>query len=81
MKTLARFAAVCSFTCFIIPGVWLLLKANPETEAFGIVLGFLFSGIAFFAGPILWMAGERFNNGPRTVPDSPSRQTANKTKN
>jgi hypothetical protein len=59
MKPLVRIAAVFSFGFFLFPGLWVLGRANAQEEALAVVLGCALIGIAFFAGPLLWLAGER----------------------
>jgi hypothetical protein len=57
MKTLARTGAIVSFTFFLLPGIWLAFSDGHEGGV--IVLGMILIGIAFFAGPMLWLTGEK----------------------
>ena len=59
MKALARIGAILSFGCFFFSGGWLVLHSTPGREPGVIILGVLLMGIAFFAGPMLWLAGEK----------------------
>jgi hypothetical protein len=58
MKTLARVGAILSFSFFLLPGTWLLNQANSR-DLLAFVLGSSLIGFAFFAGTILWIAGEK----------------------
>lgn len=62
MKTLARFGAILSFACFFFAGVRILALATSAGpyQPLVIVLGLCLLGVAFFLGPILWLAGEKW---------------------
>jgi D-arabinose 5-phosphate isomerase GutQ len=63
MKTLLRIAAVLSFVFFFAGGCQLLGIASPGRSgetALAIAMGLFFIGTAFFVGPILLVAAERF---------------------
>jgi hypothetical protein len=57
MKNVSRFGAVLSFTFCAIPGLWLILHSNSEAGA--VLFGMFLIGIAFFAGSMVWLTGER----------------------
>ena len=59
MKTIAQIAAILSFTFFFLPGAWLVCRRAAEHESGLIAVGSVLLGIAFFVGPMLWLAGER----------------------
>jgi hypothetical protein len=59
MKILARIGAILSFTFFLLPGAWLTFRRASEREAGLVILGLILLGIAFFVGPMLWLAGEK----------------------
>lgn len=63
MKTLARIGAVLSFAFCLLGGIWILSKADftKNGDAMGIAMGFYFVGKAFFVGPMLLLAGEKFS--------------------
>jgi uncharacterized membrane protein YgdD (TMEM256/DUF423 family) len=63
MKTLARIGAALSFTFLAIPGLIILMNARALTHEDGFILaaiGLFLVGLAFFAGTILWLAGEKW---------------------
>ena len=63
MKTLLRIAAVLSFLFFFVAGLCLLSRTlfSPASDAFPLAaVGFFFVGTAFFVGPILLVAAEKF---------------------
>jgi hypothetical protein len=68
MKTLLRTAAVLSFGFFLAGGLLLLSIAGSshtsQDATLPAVLGFFFSGTAFFVGPMLLAAAERL--GPKS---------------
>ena len=62
MKTLARIGATLSFTFFFLGGMFLLGMTNfriDRENLLATVLGFFLLGIAFFVGPMLWLAAEK----------------------
>ncbi len=59
MKALARIAAVFSFGFFLFPGLLIFSRTNAQDELLAVILGCVLVGIAFFAGPMLWLAGEK----------------------
>lgn len=64
MKILARTASVLTFISFFVPGAWLLLaiaRLNAGEEAFAVILGCFFLGLAFSLGPFLWLVGDRLS--------------------
>jgi len=66
VKTFLRIAATLAFLSFSIAGLALLSQtlASPASDAFAIAaVGFFFVGMAFFVGPILLVAAEKFR-GP-----------------
>ena len=63
MKTLARVGAVASFSFFLLPGAW-VLNQRSGSDGLAFVIGFTLLGIAFFAGTLLWLIGERFSSKP-----------------
>jgi hypothetical protein len=63
MKTLARTGAALSFIFCLIPGLIILMNARGLTHEDGFILaaiGLFLVGLAFFAGTILWIAGEKW---------------------
>ena len=63
MKALLRIAALLSFVFFFAGGCLLVGKAglNKNEDLFLlVVVGLFFIGTAFFVGPILLVAAERF---------------------
>ena len=63
MKTFARIAAGLSFTFFFLGGACLLTTAGFRVDGEYIlmtVLGLFLVGTAFFVGPMLWLAAERW---------------------
>ena len=56
MKTISQVGAVLSFTFCAIPGLWLIFNSS-ETGA--ILFGMFLIGIAFFAGSMVWLTGEK----------------------
>ena len=62
MKILAQTGAALSFAFFFLGGILILTKVDPHAPdaALGTVLGFILLGIAFFAGPLLWLAAEKW---------------------
>ncbi len=62
MKTLARIAAGLSSGFCLLGGLWILTKAGfkSDGDALSIAIGFYFVGKAFFVGPMLLMAAEKF---------------------
>ena len=62
MKTLARIGAGLSFAFFFLAAVMILTKVDPHAPDAVVVtvLGFILLGIAFFAGPLLWLAAEKW---------------------
>ena len=75
MKTLARVGAAFSFTCFFLAGAWVIAIAHVSGPDWPIitVLGLCLLGLAFFLGPILWLAGEKF--APKQDTEEPHRST------
>ena len=66
MKTLARIGAVLSFSFCLIGGLWILSRADfhAKDDILGTAIGFYFVGKAFFVGPMLWLAAEKFDSKP-----------------
>ena len=67
MKTLARIGAVLSFTFCLLGGALILVKTGFDTSKDAVIwtgLGMYFVGKAFFVGPMLWLAGEKFCSRP-----------------
>jgi hypothetical protein len=63
MKTIARVGAGLSFTCFFVAGAAVLANVNPRRpgeEVVLIAIGLFLVGIAFFVGPMLWVAAEKW---------------------
>jgi len=63
MKTLVRIAAILSFGFFLAGGLLLvgLAVPSPGSDALPIMaVALFFVGTAFFAGPMLLAAAERF---------------------
>ncbi|HEY1170713.1 MAG TPA: hypothetical protein VGH19_05025 [Verrucomicrobiae bacterium] len=56
MKTLARTAAGLSFTAFFLSGSIVI----SQPGLFATVVGLFLIGIAFFTGPLLWLAAEKW---------------------
>jgi hypothetical protein len=66
MKTLAQIGAVLSFSFCLLGGLWILSRADfhSKDDALGTAIGFYFVGKAFFVGPMLWLAAEKFTSKP-----------------
>jgi len=66
MKTLARIGAVLSFSFCLLGGLWILSRADfkSKDDLLGTAIGFYFVGKAFFVGPMLWLAAEKFGSKP-----------------
>ncbi len=66
MKILARIAAVLSFGFCLTGGLWILSRTGfkADNDALATAIGFYFVGKAFFVGPMLWLAGEKFCSKP-----------------
>ena len=66
MKTLARIAAGISFSFCLLGGGWILSRVNFKSndDILTTAIGFYFVGKAFFVGPMLWIAGEKFCSRP-----------------
>jgi hypothetical protein len=65
MKKLARLGAGLSFTFFLLSGLCILsasgLRINGE-NVIPTALGLVLVGVALFAGPMLWLAAERWGS-------------------
>jgi hypothetical protein len=65
MKTLLRVAAGLSFLFFFVGGLCFLsvvASSSPASDTvIPMALGFFFVGIAFFVGPLLLVAAEKFS--------------------
>ena len=60
MKLVARIGALGSFAFLVVPGVWLLTQSHGSgTDTFAHILGSFLIGLAFFAGSLLWICGEK----------------------
>jgi hypothetical protein len=66
MKTLARIGAVLSSSFCLLGGLWILSRADfkSKDDLLGTAIGFYFVGKAFFVGPMLWLAAEKFVSKP-----------------
>jgi hypothetical protein len=66
MKTLARIGAVLSFLFCFTGGLWILSRADfhSKDDILGTAIGFYFVGKAFFVGPMLLLAAEKFGSKP-----------------
>jgi hypothetical protein len=62
MKILARIGAVLSFFFCLLGGLWILSRADfsSKEDLLGTAIGFYFVGKAFFVGPMLWLAAEKY---------------------
>ena len=62
MKILAQTGAALSFAFFFSSGIMILTKVDPlaSDSLIGTVLGLILLGIAFFVGPLLWLAAEKW---------------------
>jgi hypothetical protein len=62
MKTFARIASVLSSIFCLLGGIWILSRTNfkSDSDALSTAIGFYFVGKAFFVGPMLWLAAEKF---------------------
>jgi len=62
MKTLARIGAALSFAFCLLGGLWILSRANfgSKDDVVDTGIGFYFIGKAFFVGPMLLLAAEKF---------------------
>lgn len=62
MKTMARIGAGLSFVFCLLGGLWILSRANfgSKDDAVNAGIGFYFVGKAFFVGPMLLLAAEKF---------------------
>ena len=62
MKTLARIGAGLSFAFCLLGGLWILSRADlgSKNDIVDAGIGFYFVGKAFFVGPMLLLAAERF---------------------
>ena len=58
MKALAQIGAALSFAFFFLGGIIILTKVDPRAS--DAVLGLILLGIAFFVGPLLWLAAEKW---------------------
>ena len=65
MKQFLRIAAVLSFLFCFTGGMWLLTKASfsKSDDSLAIAMGFYFVGKAFFVGPMLLVAAQKFGGG------------------
>ena len=79
MKTLVRIAAILSFGSFLTGGLVLLGVAgfgqNPDAPI-AVVVGLFFLGTAFFVGPMLLAAAERFGRKEEAPLPATPEQTA-----
>jgi hypothetical protein len=66
MKTLARIGAVLSFLFCLLGGLWILTRVDfhKNDDVLGTAIGFYFVGKAFFVGPMLLLAAEKFGPKP-----------------
>ena len=64
MKTLARIGPVVSFTFCLLGGVVLLLNGIDNESGLLSGIGLFFIGMAFFVGPMLWLAAEKYCSKP-----------------
>jgi hypothetical protein len=65
MKLIARIGAVLSFAFCLSGGLWILAKTGFDTSKDAAVwtgIGLYFIGKAFFVGPMLLLAAEKFCN-------------------
>ena len=60
MKTLARIGPVVSFLFCLLGGVVLLLNGIDKESGLMSGIGLFFIGMAFFVGPMLWLAAEKY---------------------
>jgi hypothetical protein len=62
MKTLARIGAGLSFAFCLLGGLWILTRVNlgSKDDVLNAGIGFYFVGKAFFVGPMLLIAGEKY---------------------
>ena len=62
MKALAQIGAALSFAFFFLGGIMILTKVDSRAPdaVIGTVLGLILLGIAFFVGPLLWLAAEKW---------------------
>ena len=63
MKTMARIGAALSFAFFLLGGMCLLGMSGFRLDREYVILtilGFFFAGTAFFVGPMLWLAAEKW---------------------
>ena len=62
MKILAKTGAALSFGFFFLGGIMILTKVDPNASdaVIATVLGLILLGIAFFVGPLLWLAVEKW---------------------
>lgn len=66
MRALARVGAVFAFAFCLLGGLWILTKTGFHRSGDNEIwtgLGLYFVGKAFFVGPMLWLAGEKFVSG------------------
>lgn len=66
MKTLARIGAALSFAFCLLGGLWILSRANfnSKDDVLGTAIGFYFVGKAFFVGPMLLLAANKYGAPP-----------------
>jgi hypothetical protein len=62
MKTIARVGACLSFAFCLFGGVWIVVKTgfSMKDDVVSTGIGLYFIGKAFFVGPMLWMAADRW---------------------
>ncbi len=61
IKTWAQIGAVLSFAFCLFAGLWLLCRTGfGSDDALATAIGFYFVGKAFFVGPMLFLAAEKF---------------------
>lgn len=67
MKTLARIGAVLSFVFCLLGGLWLLMRTDfsSKDNILSTAIGFYFVGKAFFVGPMLWLAADKYCAQPQ----------------
>jgi hypothetical protein len=67
MKTLARIGAGLSFAFCLLGGLWILRRVNLDSkdDVLNAGIGFYFVGKAFFVGPMLLLAAEKYCAKPQ----------------